>query len=485
MNTSIAEIDLLSIMKSSQAISGSLVLEDLIKRLLQSLLENAAAQRGFLILKGDAELVVEATTDTAGNGIVMHDTPVEARDDLSRSIVRYVERTKERVVLKDASHAGQFQTDPYVVRARPKSVLCMPIVRQQKLIGVLYLENNLATDVFTAKRCRTLDLLSVQAAISLENARLYDTLEGRVKERTQQLKASFDRVERTQAALDAELRDAATYVRSLLPAPLTSGMVRSDWRYVPSAHLGGDALGYSFLEDGRFTFYVIDVAGHGLASALLSISILTALHGRHLAGADYGDPGSVLKALNDAFPRSTNGGRHFTMWYGVLDPKTRSLTCSNGGHPSAVICGADGTRREAGEVGIMLGILPALDFATESVNLREGDRIYLFSDGAYEIQTKSGPMLDYEQFADQLVTATTNPAERVAPMLTFATTTSGGPLEDDFTMLCVELASPAKRLFSLARGFPVAGPNPRLSDGPDIGIAALHLTERPLRPCHA
>ena len=121
--------------------------------------------------------------------------------------------------------------------------------------------------------------------------------------------------------------------------------------------------------------------------------------------------------------------------------------------------------------------MPALDFTSERVELREGDRIYVFSDGAYEIQTKNGSMLDYEQFADQLVSATTNPAERVAPMLSFATTTSGGPLEDDFTMLCVELATAPKRLFALVRELSVTGPHAGFSDGPYVGVAALYLDE--------
>lgn len=437
VSASSAELDLLSVMKSSQAISGTLVLEELTRSLLRTLLENAAAERGFLMLKGEQEVTFEARAQD--EDVTTHRGPADRLEGLAHSVVRYVERTRERVVLEDASRAGRFQADPYLQQARPRSVLCMPIVRQQTLVGVLYLENNLTTHAFTGARCQVLELLSVQAAISLENARLYDTLENRVRERTRQLNESVERMERTQAALDAELHDAAAYVRSLLPAPLTGGKLRADWRYVPSAHLGGDALGYTRLDDGRFAFHVLDVAGHGISSALLSISILSALQGRRLGAVDPGDPAAVLRALNAAFPHEVNGGKHFTMWYGVLDPATGDLRCANGGHPAALLVTPDGSLREVGAVGVMLGVLPDIDFVCEETRLLPGERLFVFSDGVYEILDPRGSMLPLEAFHQRLCHASASDPSPVASMLDFASATRGGPLEDDFTMLSVEL----------------------------------------------
>jgi signal transduction histidine kinase len=110
--------------------------------------------------------------------------------DIPLSILRYVERTGERVVLRDAEREGLFLGDEHVSRQHLRSVLSMPVMKQKKVIGTLYLENNLVAGAFTPERCRVLELLSAQAAISLENARLYDTLEQRVRERTRELRAS-------------------------------------------------------------------------------------------------------------------------------------------------------------------------------------------------------------------------------------------------------------------------------------------------------
>ncbi|WP_437282994.1 AAA family ATPase [Sorangium sp. So ce375] len=187
----IARLDVLAVMKASQAISGEIVLGDLLHTLMRTLLESAGAQRGFLILTGDPPLVVE----TAGEGapVLVHQGRDEViKDQLATAVVRYVERTGETVVLGNATRSSQFQTDPYIARARPLSILCTPIMRQKARVGLLYLENNLVADAFTPERCKVLELLSAQAAISLENARLYDTLDTRVKERTRELRESND-----------------------------------------------------------------------------------------------------------------------------------------------------------------------------------------------------------------------------------------------------------------------------------------------------
>lgn len=195
-------LDLGSVLKASQAISGEVVLPALLKSMMHIVLENAGARRGFLILDGEEPLVVAATHDAGTTKIVLNYTPFEQREDLSSAIVRYVQRTHMPVVLGDATaETGPFQTDPYVVLRHPKSILCQAILRQKKLIGILYLENDLAPNVFTPERCRVLDLLSAQAAISIENARLYETLDNRVKERTRELSEALSHLRETQERL--------------------------------------------------------------------------------------------------------------------------------------------------------------------------------------------------------------------------------------------------------------------------------------------
>ncbi len=191
-------LDLTSVMKASQAISGEIVMERLLKKLMLLLMENAGAGKGFLILEDGGELFIEAAGEVDEKEItVLRSIPVEGaegREILPVSILQYVARTRENVVLEDAVNDEKFALDPYIASALPKSVLCAPILRQSDLAGILYLENNLATGAFTRERLEVLNLLSTQTAISLENAGLYANLEGKVRERTADLRKAHEKI---------------------------------------------------------------------------------------------------------------------------------------------------------------------------------------------------------------------------------------------------------------------------------------------------
>ena len=185
---SASHLDLNSVLKASQVLSGEIVLEKALSILMKLLIENAGAQIGYLILKKDGAWVVEAQGAIDSDDVsVLQSIPVEAGQTLPVSVVNYVARTKESIVLNDTPREGQFARSAYMVSKQPKSVLCMPLLHQGKLAGILYLENNLTSDAFTPDRLEVLNLLSTQAAISLENARLYNTLEQKVEERTLEL----------------------------------------------------------------------------------------------------------------------------------------------------------------------------------------------------------------------------------------------------------------------------------------------------------
>jgi two-component system cell cycle sensor histidine kinase/response regulator CckA len=146
--------------------------------LIQIAIENAGAESGYLILTTDGRLQVEAFGTLGGHNVAVRQSiPIEQAQDLASAIVNYVARTQEAVVLGDAAVTGMFAADPNIQTRRPKSVLCVPILHSGKLTGVLYLENNLATDAFTPERLEVLALLASQIAISIENARLYANLE--------------------------------------------------------------------------------------------------------------------------------------------------------------------------------------------------------------------------------------------------------------------------------------------------------------------
>jgi GAF domain-containing protein len=180
-----AQLDLLSVTKASQAISGQIVLEGLVDTLMRILLENAGAQTGQLLLVRNESLVVaaEASVEQQTIHVRWHLNKAPRESAWPASIVNYVRRCQERVLLADATQANPFSADDYVAQRQPKSVLCLPLMRRSDLIGLLYLENNLVTHAFTPERVTVLELLASQAAISLENALLYDDLQQENSER--------------------------------------------------------------------------------------------------------------------------------------------------------------------------------------------------------------------------------------------------------------------------------------------------------------
>ncbi|MDZ8227261.1 PAS domain S-box protein [Nostoc sp. ChiVER01] len=194
-NTSNIALDLAAVMKASQAIYREIELEQLLRSLMQILIENAGAQTGFLILENAGEWVIEAAGQLNDNDDdenvyttqVLQSVPIISC--LPESIINYVIRTHETVVLNDAICEGAFINEPYIQQNTAKSIFCLPLLNQAKLVGVLYLENQLAVGAFTPERAQVLHLLSTQAAIAIENAKLYSKLHASQSKMTQFLEA--------------------------------------------------------------------------------------------------------------------------------------------------------------------------------------------------------------------------------------------------------------------------------------------------------
>ncbi len=184
--------DLAAVMKASQAISREIELKQLLQSLMQTLIENAGAQTGYLILESSGEWSIEAACElnadeNACATQVLQSIPIA--DQLPESIIQYVIRTLEPVTLNDATREGAFINEPYIQQNQPQSIFCLPLLNQAKLVGILYLENRLAAGVFTPERSQVLQLLSTQAAIAIENATLYSELQAKESKITQFLEA--------------------------------------------------------------------------------------------------------------------------------------------------------------------------------------------------------------------------------------------------------------------------------------------------------
>jgi signal transduction histidine kinase len=186
-------LDVTSVIKATQAISSEVRPDELFAKLMATIIENASAQRGCLILKSetsdDLTVCASATIDPNPHQEAKS-SAVDARDDLCLQIVRYVARTCDTIVIDDASHHAAYQDDTYIQRNAVKSILALPVLKQGKLLAILYAENNATTHAFTPNRLTLLKVIASQAAISIGNARLYDSLEERVKVRTAELSRS-------------------------------------------------------------------------------------------------------------------------------------------------------------------------------------------------------------------------------------------------------------------------------------------------------
>lgn len=172
-------IDTTTVLRAAQTISGEIMLDRVLTKLLRLALEHAGAQKGCMVLTADDRLMVEAVTtvDGAGRGRLNPPEPLENSDEVPASIIQFVARTKQTLVLADATGEDVFTQDPYVKRARPLSVMALPILSRGDVSGVLYIEHRWLTGVFTAERVQVLSLLASQAAISIANARLYGDLQ--------------------------------------------------------------------------------------------------------------------------------------------------------------------------------------------------------------------------------------------------------------------------------------------------------------------
>jgi Nif-specific regulatory protein len=225
----VEQLDLATVIKVSQAVSGEIVLEKLIDTLMRTAIEHAGAERGLLILPRGDELRIEAEATTGGDTVIVRvrEASVAA---LPESIVHYVVRTQESVILDDASAENPFSADTYIRQHHSRSILCLPLLKQAKLIGVLYLENNLTSHVFTPNRIALLKVLASQAAISLENTHLYRDLEKAFEE----IKDLKDQLYKENLALREQIDQAFMFEEIVGSSHALQGVLSSIVKVAPT-----------------------------------------------------------------------------------------------------------------------------------------------------------------------------------------------------------------------------------------------------------
>lgn len=240
--------------------------------------------------------------------------------------------------------------------------------------------------------------------------------------------------------IEAELRKARAYVLALIPAPLTEGMVRTDWAFQPSSILGGDAFGYHDLDADRFAIYLIDVCGHGAGAAMLSVAAISTLRQQSLPGVDFSRPSQVARGLNQVFDMDRHDGMYFTLWYGVYDRQSRVLAYASAGHPPALLVEAGNCSPASLRTpGLAIGTFQEARFREEQTRVEPGSTLYVFSDGVFEVLTRDGTDWTFEDFR-RLVVRPRLPGVTEPIRLKSAIEGISGRSQfaDDFSLLVVE-----------------------------------------------
>jgi len=249
---------------------------------------------------------------------------------------------------------------------------------------------------------------------------------------------AFAALQASQQVLANDLATAAQYVRSLLPPPQQMGAVTADWRFIPSADLGGDAFGYHNIDDEHLAVYLLDVCGHGVGAALLSVSALNAIRSEALPQTDFHDPGSVLAALNKAFPMERQNDMFFTIWYGVYNTVARTIRWAGGGHPPALLLlpGEKAKPVQLDSDGPLIGAVDGLEFDSRETAVPAGSRLFVYSDGAFEISRPDGSMWAFDDFLTTLASPPLGPESRMDTLVTHVRKLSErDDFIDDFSMV--------------------------------------------------
>ena len=278
----------------------------------------------------------------------------------------------------------------------------------------------------------------VQSANKAENN--LKSANHQLSEKNAEIEQALDERNQALEQLNLELAEAADYVRTILPQPIAGGNISTDWRFIPCSSVGGDAFGYHWLDDDHFVIYLIDVSGHGVGAALLSVSVMNALRSQSLPDTEFKDPEQVLASLNVAFPGEENNDMFFTIWYGVYNQSTRELTYASGGHPPALIFqksdNDDSQPTLLRSANNVIGAMPDVSYKKSKHRLGNQNTLYIFSDGVYEVEKSDGSMWQFNEFTDFMTNIDSSPQSRLDRLHQHAQNINSlDNFEDDFTIV--------------------------------------------------
>ncbi|TAF35201.1 MAG: GAF domain-containing protein [Cytophagales bacterium] len=399
-------LDINTIIKASEILSGEVMRSRLIEKLMQLVIENAGAERGLLFLNQEGTLTVEAESTLKGTEL-FKDSTLSTIGDASpeakvpEALINYTFRSQQTVLLGDAAYKGQFTSLSYIKQNKPKSVLCMPLVNQGKVSGVLYLENNLSTDFFTDSRVELLNMLSTQIAISLENALLYENLEEKVKARTIEVMKQKSEIEQQRAELEkqnhnitASINYAKRIQEAMLPNmdEINAALPKNFVYFRPRDIVSGDFYWFQDLED-LCLIAAVDCTGHGVPGAFMSLIGNDLLH-EIVVSRRIIEPNQILKELHKGVTaslrqRETDNRDGMDIALCVIHRQSpKSSTYSHlvfaGAHNPLVYI-QNGTLQQIKGSNLSIGgrTLPnvVVEYEATRIDLTSPTSFYIFSDG--------------------------------------------------------------------------------------------------------
>ncbi len=252
---------------------------------------------------------------------------------------------------------------------------------------------------------------------------------------------AYSALKKSQEELASELQKAADYVKSLLPDPIDTGDIKINWMFIPSADLGGDSFGYHWIDDDHFALYLLDVCGHGVGSALLSVSAFNTMRSQTLSDVDFRNPDEVLDKLNKSYQMSEQNDLYFTMWYGVYNNKTSELKYASAGHPPALLLTKDKEKIQLMNDNFIVGGVPDFQYKSTTVKIEKPVYLYIYSDGVYEIEKPDGRMWSLKEFIDFVADHANESGSEIEELYKYIMDLSGSEiLDDDFSMFRVSIS---------------------------------------------
>ena len=387
--TSIGNIDLDAVLKASTALSSEIIFDKLLDKLMGFALENAGAQNGYLILRENDELRVEAEKcEGLGISVIENHKELVENPYIAESIVNFVVRTNENVVINDVKRDSRFSMKWDQAQTSPLSILCAPVLNKGELLGVLYLENTITKGAFTPDRVEVLNMLSSQAAVSIQNAKLYNGLEQEVADRTIQIHKQKEIIEEQNREVFSSIRYAKNIQEAILPdAKSLSTYVKDSFvLFRPKDIVSGDY--YWFNEkDGKLIIVAADCTGHGVPGAFMSM-IGNSLLNRIILENGITEADEILNLLRkyiiEAFRKKEDGtetkdGMDLCMV--VIDKETGLMQFAGANNPIYLMRNNELEQYKADRMPIGIPGGELLPFVKHDIQLQKGDIVYMLSDG--------------------------------------------------------------------------------------------------------